>query len=233
MDVSNGSNFFKHVFNFDDDSKSEMLNIIQYSCIAIIPIVILNKSISKYIPEVDEKKASLEISVEVILQIIIMFLGLLIIHRIITFVPTFSGISYPEFHIIFIIMAVLMITMSLQTKLGEKINILVERIADFWNGKETTTNTKKTNMKVSQPISGQNTVNTSNTSMYTDGTPISSLPTTYDNPVQQPQQQQQQLPDYNNMYKQTTTPLIDANTPGGQTQEPMAANSMVSNFGGW
>ena len=44
MDSSDESkSFLKHVFNFDDDSKSEILNILQYSLIAIIPIVILNK----------------------------------------------------------------------------------------------------------------------------------------------------------------------------------------------
>jgi hypothetical protein len=51
--------FFKHVFNFDDDSKSEVLNILQYSVIAIIPIVILNKTMQKYVPEADDKKSSL------------------------------------------------------------------------------------------------------------------------------------------------------------------------------
>jgi hypothetical protein len=243
MDSSNSSkNFFKHVFNFNDDSKSDILNIIQYALIAILPIIILNKSISKYIPEVDEKKVSLEISVEVILQILIMFLGLLIIHRIITFVPTFSGVNYPDFHIIYIVLAVLMITMSLQTKLGEKINVLVERIVDFWNGKEEK-NTKKTNIKVSQPISGQITGKQMNQmdsavlkqSLYTDGTPINSLPTN-ENAVQQ---SQQALPDYNKMYQQNTTPLINADTPGDnsmQMQEPMAANSLLgsgSGFGSW
>ena len=40
MDSSDESkSFFKHVFNFDDDSKSEILNILQYSIIAIIPII--------------------------------------------------------------------------------------------------------------------------------------------------------------------------------------------------
>jgi len=243
MDNSNSSkNFFKHVFNFNDDSKSDILNIIQYSLIAIIPIIILNKSLSKYIPEVDGKKASLEISIEIIIQILVMFLGLLIIHRIITFIPTFSGTIYPEFHIIYIILAVLMIIMSLQTKLGEKVNILVERVMDFWNGKEETT-TKKTNIKISQPISGQitgsqmNNINNSalKQSLYTDTTPISSLPTNnsdYNNTtVQQP------LPDYNKMYQQTTTPLINADTPGDNyVQEPMAANSVLGSgtgFGSW
>ena len=117
--------FFKHVFNFDDDSKSEILNIIQYALIAIIPVVIFNKTIGKYVPEADDKKGSLELSAEIVLQIIITFIGLLIIHRIITYVPTYSTMKYPEFSIVFIILAVLMITLSLQTKLGEKVSVFL------------------------------------------------------------------------------------------------------------
>ena len=32
--------FFKYVFNFDQDSKDKIFNIIQYAILAIIPIVI-------------------------------------------------------------------------------------------------------------------------------------------------------------------------------------------------
>ena len=39
-----GPSLIKHVFNFDDDSKNEMMNIVQYSLLAVIPIVFLNKS---------------------------------------------------------------------------------------------------------------------------------------------------------------------------------------------
>ena len=97
MDSSDESNknFFKHVFNFDDESKSDILNIIQYALIGIIPVVILNKSIGKYVPEADDKKSSLEVTAEIIIQIIITFMGILIIHRIITFIPTYSGSKYP------------------------------------------------------------------------------------------------------------------------------------------
>ena len=58
----------------------------------------------KYVPEADEKKGSVEILAEVLIQIIVMFIGLLMIHRIITYVPTYSGMEYPEFSIIFIIL---------------------------------------------------------------------------------------------------------------------------------
>ena len=69
MDTTDDSkSFLKHVFNFDDDSKSEILNIIQYSIIALIPIIILNKTTSKYDPEADDKKSSLEISAEILIK---------------------------------------------------------------------------------------------------------------------------------------------------------------------
>jgi hypothetical protein len=85
---SNSSNgFFKYVFNFDGDSKGEMINLVQYSVLAIIPVVILNKLIQRFVPEVDEDKGSVEILVEVIIQIIVMFVGLLFINRIFTYIP--------------------------------------------------------------------------------------------------------------------------------------------------
>ena len=42
-------------------------------------MVILNKSIGKYVPEADDKKGSLELSAEVIIQVIVTFIGLLLI----------------------------------------------------------------------------------------------------------------------------------------------------------
>jgi hypothetical protein len=240
MDSSNPKNFFKHVFNFNEDSKADILNIIQYSLLALIPIIILNKSISKYIPEADDKKGSLELSFEVIIQILIIFLGLLIIHRIITFIPTFSEALYPEFHIIYIVLPILIITLSLQTKIGEKVNILVERLHILWNGKEEPK--KKSNVKVSQQVAGQITGKPYNPgesaikqSLYTDGTAINSLPTNDINePPMNSNMGSQGSPDYNKMYQQNTTPMVDAATPG--MQEPMAANSVLgsgSGFGSW
>ena len=72
--LDESKSFFKHVFNFDDESKSEILNILQYSVIAIIPVVILNKTMQKYVPEADDNKSSLEVTAEVLIQIIVMFI---------------------------------------------------------------------------------------------------------------------------------------------------------------
>ena len=165
---SNSSNgFFKYVFNFDGDSKGEMINLVQYSILAIIPVVILNKLIQRFVPEVDENKGSIEILVEVIIQVIVMFVGLLFINRIITYIPTFSKMAYPEIQIIFFVLPVLMIILSLQTRIGEKVSILTDRVKELWDGKISTSSSSgnsknqqgqsnsqnNKNIRVSQPIS--------------------------------------------------------------------------------
>jgi hypothetical protein len=176
--------FLKHVFNFDEDSKEEMLNIIQYSVLALIPIVILNKCMQRFVPEADEEKGNVEILAEIIVQVIVMFLGILIIHRIITYIPTYSGAKYADFSVTNIILAVLLIVLSLQTKLGEKVSILVDRISELWEGPQNKAKynkiTKKNNVKVSQPIS-QNQIQMQNQSDVTQSfnaqtTSLSQLP---------------------------------------------------------
>jgi hypothetical protein len=219
--------FFKHVFNFDEQSKAEMLNIVQYAVLALIPVVILNKLMQRFVPEADDEKGSVEITAEVLAQIIAMLLIMLIIHRIITFVPPYSGEKYVDFSITNIILAMLVIILSLQTKLGEKVSILVERLIELWEGPKDTKNAKKGkkgqgSVKVSQPISQ----NQSSMSQSMGSTSISSLP----------QEQMQQSPDFNQMYQQNPTPLVGASSPGTEnfdTGEPMAANAGgMGSFGG-
>ena len=183
MDIDEGGSksksFIKHVFNFEDEGKAEFLNVIQFSLLSIIPVVILNKAMQKFVPEADEQKGSFEILAEVVIQIVVMFVGLIFIDRIVTFVPTYSGIRYPEHIILFIIAATLMIILSLQTKLGDKVGILVDRVMELWEGKRGVDNKNKQGsgtIKVSQPIS-QNQNQMAMRETFTDGTSIGSLPT--------------------------------------------------------
>ena len=220
--ATNGKpNFFKHVFNFTDDSKSEMMNIVQYAILALIPVILMNKAMQKFVPEADEEKGNAELLAEITGQIVIMFLGILIIHRIITFIPTYSGEKYVDFSVTNIILAMLVIILSLQTKLGEKVSIVVDRIMELWEGPKDQKKGKKgqNNVKVSQPIS-QNSSAAMTQSL--GSTSISSLPQ---------QQPTQQMPDYNNMYQQDSTPMVGAASPGMDGFEPMAANGGGGAFG--
>ena len=65
--------------------------MVQYLLIAIIPVIVLNKLMENVIPQYDESKGNLELLVEVVGQVSLTILGLFIIHRIITFIPSYSG----------------------------------------------------------------------------------------------------------------------------------------------
>ena len=86
--------FFNHAFSGTDEGKAEILNVLQYVLLAIIPVILLNKSIQRFVPEADSEKSSLEILAEIFIQLLIMFCGIILIHRIITYIPTYSGFKY-------------------------------------------------------------------------------------------------------------------------------------------
>jgi hypothetical protein len=94
----------------------------------------------------------------------------------------------------------------------------------------------KNGVRVSQPISNQmgtssyavnQTASNSILPTYTDGTSLSQLPQ---------QMAPEQSPNFDNMYRRDTTPLIGAATPGmAESFEPMAANDALGGgaFGSW
>jgi len=223
------SGFFNHVFNFNDESKEEIMNIVQYAVLAILPVIILNKATQRLIPEADDEKGSPEIAIEVILQTVSMFLGILIIHRIITYIPTHSGVKYSSLSVTSNILAVLVIILSLQTKLGEKVSILVDRAMDAWDGDEKSKLKKRpSNVKVSQPIL-QNQQISQSLGSGSGSTPISQLPIAPQ--ITKPQQQE-----YVNTYHQSNTygtqPQASyMNNQMIEQNEPMAANFGGSSFG--
>ena len=203
-------NFFNYVFNLNDDSKGEYLNVIQYSLLSLIPVIILNKGVGKLIPEVDDEKGTPEILVEICGQVIVMFLGIVIINRIITYVPTYSNIDYKNFNINNIVVIFLIIMLSLQTKLGEKTNIILERLYDYVYG------VKEANDKKQQQQQNQ-----------ADTTMITAL-------GNQAPPNTQNSPNFNNMYAGPQNPLVNANTPGQNMMMdsgPMPSNMMGSAFG--
>ena len=147
--------FFNQVFSTTEEGKAEILNVVQYSLMGVIPIVILNKLVQRFIPEADPDKSSLELLVEIFIQLIVMFCGIIVIHRMIVYAPTYSGFKYESLTLTNVILAFLIIVLSIQTKLGIKVNILVDRILELWNGSASTD--KKENVKhgvrVSNPMS--------------------------------------------------------------------------------
>jgi hypothetical protein len=228
----NENGFIKAVFPFDEDQKGLLLNIIQYSVLAIIPIFILLKLIKNYIPEAEDDKGSLVLFVEVIGQVVAIFMALYFIHKIIDYIPTYSGFKYGDVNIINIIPALLLILVTMQTKLGEKIEILADRAWDLYDGRPASNGSNKAQgqgqVRVTQPLSQQ----------YAMPPPppqqqqIMSMPPPQSQMTNMKSQSNEysipQTPNFNNMYAGPETPLVGASTPGS-IMEPMAANDF---FGG-
>ena len=138
----NRRSFINHVFATTDESKSEVLNSLQYAVLSLLPVVLLNKTVSLLIPEPDTDKSSLEVIAEVLFQVAILFVGIILVHRVITYIPTYSGYSYDALSLVHLTIPFMVLLLSMQSKIGTKVNILVERVVDLWNG-ETHGSTRK------------------------------------------------------------------------------------------
>ena len=229
-DIAKNEGFFKSVFMIDKTEKGYLTNIMQYTLIAIVPVVLILKLLKNYVPDVDEEKGSLVISSEIIAQVLFIMTAIYFLHRIIVYIPTYSGITYGNVDLTNTIIMFLFIIFTMQTKLGEKVQIVIERVVDLMEGTSSLKNTAKTatnaGVKVIQPISNQFVSNPTVEQMLTPQMTNNKAQT---NEYSVPQQQGQQSgPSFDNMYAGPSNPMVGAATPGDGMSEPMAANS----FGG-
>jgi len=242
-DSSDSFGFFKYVFNFDDENKAQLLNIMQYTIMAIIPVIITLKFIKFIIPEEDESKGSLEIVAEVVGQLVIIISAIWIFNKMIRYVPTYSQVDYSTFDSISFMIPFLIILSTMQTKFAAKLNILSDRVMDMWYGNSVEyTEKKKGNVKVTQPLAGGRGQHPQHQTSRADYLDTSVLPPPGQMPgghtegahIQQVHNQATQpRTDFNNMYAGPSNPLENANIPGQETFEPMAANGVLGGaFGG-
>ena len=216
--------FVKTVFPFDDSQKESLLNIIQYTSLTIIPIVIILKLIKSYMPEADEDNGSLVIFVEVIAQLLVMFFALYFIHRIVAYIPTYSGKVYEAFSITTTIPVILLLALTMQSKLSEKVQILIDRLVELYDGQTSNKSAKQSpkgqgQVRVTQPLSQQ----------YSSQGPsqqaVAPPPAQMTNMKSQSNEYSiPQTPNFDNMYGGPETPLVNAANP---TMEPFAANDFL------
>lgn len=219
--IGGRNTFLSHVFSSTEEGKAEILNVIQYSTMGVVPIVILNKLIQRFIPEADPDKSTLELLVEIFIQLIVMFCGIIIIHRAIIYAPTYSGFKYESLTLTNVILAFLIIVLSIQTKLGMKVNILVDRALELWNGPSSDDGVpRKRNVRTSSPVSqhSHSQADYLDNSQVQSGTfPPAPVATTRQNSV---------MESYDNMLGGSRQPDY------GAMMGPMAANSVLgSSFG--
>jgi len=213
--------FFSYVFNFDMENKHRIMNMLQYTLLTIIPVLLILRGIKHIIPEEDDSKGSFEILAESLGQVILIMLAIWLTNKIITYIPTYSGEEYPKFNEISFIIPFIILLATMQTKLGAKFNILIDRVMNLIFNREEKKREQPQGtqnvVRVSQPMAGQHQPSQADyldrNQLLPSNPALSSMPTKF--PPQQLQQQQPtQTPDYFPM-----------------SNEPMAAND--GGGGGW
>ena len=126
--VEKPTNFFSFVFNTDLESRGLFLNTAQYAIMALVLMVTSTHVIQSYVPPFDEEKSTLSLSLEVLIQLVLTFVGIILIHRVITFIPSISGTPYQEINILCIIFPILYLLIMCPTPLHEKIYGVVHRM---------------------------------------------------------------------------------------------------------
>jgi hypothetical protein len=226
--------FIQHVFNFDEEHRGEMLNIFQYTFLSVIPLIILIKITERIIPDVDVEKSSVEITGEILAEIFIFFMGFYFTNRTILYIKPYSEIEYPT--IVLQSLSFMFIILSMNTKISNKVNILLDRIYIAWNGGGGNSSNdkrgKKTNVRVSQPISNsggsiQMHQQQPQQQSYSDTSLINSLPNITS------QYANQEEPNFNAMYQNNPTPLLGAKSPpsNNDSNQIMAANELLGSQG--
>jgi len=235
-------NFFNYVFNFDDENKNNMMNMIQYTLLAIIPVLITLKVTKHIFPEEDESKGSLEIFAESTGQIILIILMIWFTNKIIHFIPTYSGETYHKFNELNFIIPFLIILSTMQTKLGAKLNILMDRVMNLWHGTSSSQpqinqaqgqgqgQTQGNGIRITQPLAGQQMqqqFHQPSQADYLDKTQL--LPSN----TQLTAMPQQNKPDFNQMYQQNNNSSMPVDGGMQDLNEPVAANGALGGmFGG-
>lgn len=156
---SESMGFLNYVFNFDTENKAHIMNMLQYTLLTIIPVLLILRGIKHIIPEDDESKGSLEILAESVGQVILIMLAIWFTNKVIQFIPTYSGESYPKFNETSFIIPFILILATMQTKLGAKFNILIDRVMNLITGRVTEPMTQQQQGQQQQG-QGQNVVRT-------------------------------------------------------------------------
>ncbi len=204
--------FISYMFSLSITEKNELVNLLQYIVLAIIPVVIVLKLMKTYIPPENNRKASVEILIEVVLQFSVVFLVFWFIHKLILFIPTYTGSPYPKISIIQMVIPVIFLLISMKTSLSEKLSILLERTMVMMGlSKENMEDDEEETKKKKQ-----------STSILT--APTNFLPNPQNTSVET---NQSQTPQFQQMYN---APQPIQTTQFGMN-EPMASNDMIGGGG--
>jgi hypothetical protein len=115
------------MFSMSDGEKVELINMFQYIILAIIPILLIVRLMKNYIPPVSNTKGSVEVAVELVVQLVILVSFFFLIHKLILFIPTYTKQNYPSIQFFPVLLPLLFILFTLDKNMGEKAQLLLQR----------------------------------------------------------------------------------------------------------
>ena len=142
-DVNNS--FINYMFTMSDNEKDTILNIIQYTSLSIVPLIIIIKLMNVYLPKYNEHKGNIEILIEVILQLIFTIIFLWFINKFILYIPTYSKTTYENINIMNMILPIIFILFTLETNINKKVILLSNKLMLYLGFQSETMILEKTN----------------------------------------------------------------------------------------
>jgi len=128
VSTSNHVSFVEYITSFTSKEKSQLLNLIQYGGLSVLPLLIILKLMKIYIPDEDPFKPTTEILFEIVIQIITIIVALFITHKFILYFPTYSNLDYDNFSLLSVLLPLFFLMFTLDTKFSNKLNTLFDRL---------------------------------------------------------------------------------------------------------
>lgn len=150
LSLHNG--FIDYITTISSHEKSQMMNLIQYGGLAVLPLLILLKIMKMYVPQEDPLKGSPELVIEVLGQLAFILIAFFFIHKLVLYVPTYSKVAYEHMNLLHVILPLFFLLFALDTGIGVKVNILFDRLLIFLG-------IKKENYENKQKKGDKNSVN--------------------------------------------------------------------------
>jgi hypothetical protein len=237
--------FFTYVFKLSRFKQEDLMNIIQYTILSIIPVLLFVYFTKKYFPIVDDKDSSIYIFLITFIELVFMMLGIFFIDRIVNFIPTFSGKYYEPINLTTIVIIFVLFMLLMNAGFRERTAVLLERFDKwFWIddaiNKRLGGTIKPFNIFSGDIKDGENKNKIKPKNMNQEANVNPPLPTQgpiLPNPMTNygGTMPTQQAPNFNNPYAGPKTPLVNADGPAMQEgfNEPLAANDALGGGSSW
>jgi hypothetical protein len=124
--------FFTYVFKLSKFKQEDLMNIVQYTLLSIVPVILFVYFTKKYFPSLEESDSSLYIFTVTVIELIFMIIGIFFIDRIINYIPTYSGKYYETINLTTIVVIFVLFMLITETGFKKRTLVMLERFDKFF-----------------------------------------------------------------------------------------------------